>query len=248
MRRQRQHERDVRKADRAVRAIIASVVVGVIALALALLVSPSTVLVVDRRGHRDRDPVEAAGIAMSGRTSAPRHKRSSGGIAAGWTKDRGAVAVCVDDRRSGLRWDYMFLLLTGASGSGKSTRGWPVANELATEVECVELGHVARVLPVTTIAWAAAGHRGCRAPGAGPSSCRSAPPARRRSGRCRRGDRRTLRREAPRDRRLSSRRQRRSASPRLAQRGDDPRLLADHQAFAGGCAPTHRIQTTCPTS
>jgi adenylate kinase family enzyme len=35
----------------------------------------------------------------------------------------------------------MFLLLTGASGAGKSTTRNLVADEIAGEVECVELGH-----------------------------------------------------------------------------------------------------------
>ena len=46
MRRRRQHERDVHRADRAVGAFIAWVVVGAIALVLALLIFQSTALVV----------------------------------------------------------------------------------------------------------------------------------------------------------------------------------------------------------
>ena len=47
----------------------------------------------------------------------------------------------------------MFLLLTGASGAGKSTARGRVADELAAEVECVELGHVVSIPPAPTIAW-----------------------------------------------------------------------------------------------
>jgi broad-specificity NMP kinase len=47
----------------------------------------------------------------------------------------------------------MFLLLTGASGAGKSTARELIAEELAAEVECVELGHVVSVPPRPTIAW-----------------------------------------------------------------------------------------------
>jgi energy-coupling factor transporter ATP-binding protein EcfA2 len=47
----------------------------------------------------------------------------------------------------------MFLLLTGASGAGKSTARELVAGDLAGEVECVELGHVVRIPPRPTIAW-----------------------------------------------------------------------------------------------
>jgi L-asparagine transporter-like permease len=46
VRRQHRHEHDVRKADRAIGTFIAWVVVGVIALVLALLVFQSTALVV----------------------------------------------------------------------------------------------------------------------------------------------------------------------------------------------------------
>jgi hypothetical protein len=47
----------------------------------------------------------------------------------------------------------MFLLLTGASGAGKSTLRSLVADELAAEVECVELAHVVSIPPVPTKAW-----------------------------------------------------------------------------------------------
>lgn len=47
----------------------------------------------------------------------------------------------------------MFLLVTGASGAGKTTVRKAVAAELSPEVECVELGHVVRFPPVPTKAW-----------------------------------------------------------------------------------------------
>jgi hypothetical protein len=47
----------------------------------------------------------------------------------------------------------MFLLVTGASGAGKSTVRRAVAPELGDAVECVELGDVVEVPSVPTIAW-----------------------------------------------------------------------------------------------
>jgi broad-specificity NMP kinase len=47
----------------------------------------------------------------------------------------------------------VFLLLTGASGAGKSTVRRLIAAELAPDTECVELGHVVSFPPVPTIAW-----------------------------------------------------------------------------------------------
>ncbi len=47
----------------------------------------------------------------------------------------------------------MLLLLTGASGAGKSTTRRLIAGELAPKTECVELGHVVSFPPVPTIAW-----------------------------------------------------------------------------------------------
>jgi energy-coupling factor transporter ATP-binding protein EcfA2 len=47
----------------------------------------------------------------------------------------------------------VFLLLTGASAAGKSTTRRLIAGELAPETECVELGHVVSFPPVPTIAW-----------------------------------------------------------------------------------------------
>lgn len=48
---------------------------------------------------------------------------------------------------------WMFLLVTGASGAGKSTVRRLIAGKLGAEVECVELVDVVRVPPVPTIAW-----------------------------------------------------------------------------------------------
>jgi thymidylate kinase len=47
----------------------------------------------------------------------------------------------------------MFLLLSGASGAGKSTARRLIAGELGGEVECVELGQVVSVPTVPTLAW-----------------------------------------------------------------------------------------------
>jgi energy-coupling factor transporter ATP-binding protein EcfA2 len=47
----------------------------------------------------------------------------------------------------------MFLLVTGASGSGKSTVRRLVTADLSPEVECVELHHVSSIPPLPTIAW-----------------------------------------------------------------------------------------------
>src|SRR5581483_4319082 len=47
----------------------------------------------------------------------------------------------------------MFLLLTGASGAGKSTARELVADALGAQIECVELGHVVSIPPVHTKAW-----------------------------------------------------------------------------------------------
>ena len=47
----------------------------------------------------------------------------------------------------------MFLLVTGSSGAGKSTARRLIAQDLAPETECIELGHVVRIPPAPTIAW-----------------------------------------------------------------------------------------------
>ena len=45
------------------------------------------------------------------------------------------------------------MLLMGASGAGKSTVRELIADDLAAEIECVELGHVVSIRRVPTIAW-----------------------------------------------------------------------------------------------
>jgi hypothetical protein len=47
----------------------------------------------------------------------------------------------------------MFLLVTGASGAGKSTVRRAVAPRLGDAIDCVELGDVVEVPSVPTIAW-----------------------------------------------------------------------------------------------
>jgi hypothetical protein len=47
----------------------------------------------------------------------------------------------------------MLLLVTGASGAGKSTVRRRIAGDLAPQVECVELGDVVEVPRLPTIAW-----------------------------------------------------------------------------------------------
>lgn len=47
----------------------------------------------------------------------------------------------------------MFLLVSGASGAGKSTVRRRIARDLAPEVECVELGDVVDVPRFPTLAW-----------------------------------------------------------------------------------------------
>jgi hypothetical protein len=47
----------------------------------------------------------------------------------------------------------VFLLITGASGAGKSSARAAIAAELAPEVVCVELGEVVPIPPWPTLAW-----------------------------------------------------------------------------------------------
>jgi hypothetical protein len=126
----------------------------------------------------------------------------------------------------------MFLLLTGASGAGKSTVRELVADELAEEVECVELGHVVRIPRVPTIAWrqrateavvqrALAGqavgrHLMLAGDPVAPGEVLAAPSADRLDAIA--GCLLDVNAEVQ--------------AARLARRGDDPRLLGDHQAFA----------------
>lgn len=142
------------------------------------------------------------------------------------------MAARVDDR-SCLRWGGMFLLLTGASGSGKSTVRELVADELAAKVECVELGHVARVLPVPAIAWRqqateASVRRALDLQAVGRRLLLAGDPVA--AGEVI---------AAPSADKLHAIAvclldvNAETQATRLAQRGDDPRLLADHLAFAG---------------
>jgi hypothetical protein len=126
----------------------------------------------------------------------------------------------------------MLLLLTGASGAGKSTARRLVADELAPAVECVELGHVVTMPPVPTKAWrqrateavvqlalgrqAAGGHLLLAGDPVPAGEVVAAPSADRLDAIavC------LLDVEAE------------VQADRLAHRGDDPRLVADHLAFA----------------
>lgn len=127
----------------------------------------------------------------------------------------------------------MFLLLTGASGSGKSTVRELVADELATEVDCVELGHVAGIPPAPTIAWRqqaaeAAVHRALDLQAVGRHLLLAGDPVA--AGEVI---------AAPSADRLDAVAvclldvNAEAQAARLAQRGDGPRLVGDHQAFAG---------------
>jgi energy-coupling factor transporter ATP-binding protein EcfA2 len=126
----------------------------------------------------------------------------------------------------------MFMLVTGASGAGKSTVRRLIADQLSPEVECVELGDVVTVPAFPTIAWRQRATEAvleralalqaedrhlllCGDPVAA-GEVIAAPSADELAGCavCL----------------LDVRRHARTI--RLSERGDDPRLLADHQAFA----------------
>jgi hypothetical protein len=126
----------------------------------------------------------------------------------------------------------MSLLLTGASGAGKSTVRELVADELGEEVECVELRDIVSIPPVVTMAWrqqateAVVQHAlGLQVLGrhvqlagdpvaAGEVIAAPSPDELDAIAVC-------LLDVTP-----------EVQAARLAQRGDDPRLLGDHQAFA----------------
>ena len=127
----------------------------------------------------------------------------------------------------------MFLLVTGASGAGKSTVRKLVAGELTDEVECVELGHVVGIPAVPTLAWRqqateAVVQRALALQARGQHLLLAGDPVA--AGEVI---------AAPSAGELDA-----IAvclldvnpdvqAGRLARRGDDPRLLTDHQAFAG---------------
>ena len=126
----------------------------------------------------------------------------------------------------------MLLLLTGASGAGKSTVRELIADELAAGVECVELGHIVRIPAAPTLAWrqqateavvqravvlqAVGRHVLLAGDPVAAGEVIAAPSA----------DQLDAIAVCLLD--VSAEVQ----AARLAQRGDDPRRLADHQAFA----------------
>jgi hypothetical protein len=126
----------------------------------------------------------------------------------------------------------MLLLVTGASGAGKSTTRRAIARDLSSEVDCVELGDVVSVPRYPTIAWRqeateAVVRRALELQGDGRHILLSGDPVA--AGEVMAAPSATqldgiaaclldLDPEAQR--------------ARLTERGDDPSLLAHHQAFA----------------
>jgi energy-coupling factor transporter ATP-binding protein EcfA2 len=126
----------------------------------------------------------------------------------------------------------VLLLLTGSSGAGKSTVRRLIARELAPDTECVELGHVVSFPSIPTIAWrqqsteavvqralalqAEGRHLLLAGDPVAAGEVVAAPSADNLDGiaAC-------LLDVSP-----------DAQAARLARRGDDPRLLADHIAFA----------------
>jgi energy-coupling factor transporter ATP-binding protein EcfA2 len=126
----------------------------------------------------------------------------------------------------------VFLLLTGSSGAGKSTVRRLIARELAPATDCVELGHVVSFPAIPTIAWrqqsteavvqralalqAEGRHLLLAGDPVAAGEVVAAPSAHNLDGigAC-------LLDVSP-----------DAQAARLARRGDDPRLLADHIAFA----------------
>lgn len=126
----------------------------------------------------------------------------------------------------------MFLLLTGASGAGKSTARRLVADDLAGEIECVELAHVVTIPPRPTIAWRqqateAVVQRAVTLQAAGRHLLLAGDPVA--AGEVI---------ASPSADKLGAIAvclldvNAEAQAARLTRRGDDPRLLADHQAFA----------------
>ena len=142
----------------------------------------------------------------------------------------------------------MLLLLTGSSGAGKSTVRRLIARELAPDTECVELGHVVSFPPVPTIAWRQAAteavvQRALALKAEGRHLLLAGDPVA--AGEVV---------AAPSADKLDA-----CAAclldvdpdvqaARLAQRGDDPRLLADHIAFADWMRGHAKDLGTCRTS
>jgi broad-specificity NMP kinase len=126
----------------------------------------------------------------------------------------------------------VFFLVTGSSGAGKSTARRLIGAELGPETECVELGHVVTMPPWPTIAWrqqaaetvvqralalqAEGRHLLLAGDPVAAGEVVAAPSA----------DRLDAIAACLLDVNAETQ------AMRLAQRGDDPRLLADHQAFA----------------
>lgn len=126
----------------------------------------------------------------------------------------------------------MFLLVTGASGAGKSTVRRLLADKLAPEVECVELAHVVSIPPLPTKAWRqqateAVVQRALTLQAGGRHLLLAGDPVA--AGEVI---------AAPSADELDAIAvclldvNPQAQAMRLDQRGDDPRLLADHQAFA----------------
>jgi broad-specificity NMP kinase len=126
----------------------------------------------------------------------------------------------------------MFLLVTGASGAGKSTVRELVADELAAHVECVELGHLVNIPRTPSLAWRqqateAAVQRALTLHAVGRHLLLAGDPVA--AGELIAAPSATkldaiavcLLDVSP-----------QVQAVRLAERGDDPRLLADHHAFA----------------
>jgi hypothetical protein len=126
----------------------------------------------------------------------------------------------------------VFLLVTGASGAGKSTARRAIARDLAPRVECVELGDVVAVPRYPTLAWRqeateAVVKRALELQGAGRHLLLSGDPVA--AGEVM---------AAPSAAMLNGVAvclldlDPEAQAARLAERGDDPSLLVHHQAFA----------------
>lgn len=126
----------------------------------------------------------------------------------------------------------MLLLVTGSSGAGKSTARRLITDELAPDTECIELGHVVTMPPMPTIAWrqqaaesvvqralalqAQGRHLLLAGDPVAAGEVVAAPSADKLDAIA------VCLLDVDAD----------TQAARLGQRGDDPRLLADHQAFA----------------